>query len=457
MSVGLEGSAEEMTWNFSQVFGDKAGEGEISEADIISAVEFSHDGEYLATGDKGGRCVLFERNQEEDFDDPNPQGNPAEYKFFMEFQSHEPEFDYLKSMEIEEKINQIRWLKRPNSAHFLLTTNDKTIKLWKVHQKQFYLETGMNMFEPGQDQQRDPSSIKSLRVPSLHKLESRTEARNKRVFANAHAYHINSIAINSDDETFLSADDLRINLWNLAVTDQSFNIVDIKPENMEELTEVITSAEFHPSHCNVFLYGSSKGTIKMGDMRSSALCDKHSKHFEEPADPANKSFFSEIISSVSDVRFSNDGRYFFSRDYLTVKVWDTAMEKGPVQVFNVHEHLRAKLCDLYENDCIFDKFSAAWSGDDKNIMTGSYHNHFRIFNRETADNVTLEASRDAIEGPTHVLTPIQVFSGPQRRHARHELHVDNIDYQLKIMHSAWHPTRPVLALAAVNNLYLFRQ
>lgn len=90
-------------------------------------------------------------------------------------------------------------------------------------------------------------------------------------------------------------------------------------------------------------------------------------------------------------------------------------------------------------------------------MTGSYHNHFRIFNRETAENVTLEASRDAIEGPTHVLTPIQVFSGPQRRHARHELHVDNIDYQLKIMHSAWHPTRPVLALAAVNNLYLFRQ
>ena len=63
------------------------------------------------------------------------------------------------------------------SAHFLLTTNDKTIKLWKVHQKQFYLETGMNMFEPGQDQQRDPASIKALRVPSLHKLESRTEAR----------------------------------------------------------------------------------------------------------------------------------------------------------------------------------------------------------------------------------------------------------------------------------------
>jgi hypothetical protein len=29
--------------------------------------------------------------------------------------------------------------------------------------------------------------------------------------------------------------------------------------------------------------------------------------FEEDEDPASKSFFSEIISSISDVRFSNDG------------------------------------------------------------------------------------------------------------------------------------------------------
>ena len=30
----------------------------------------------------------------------------------------------------------------------------------------------------------------------------------------------------------------RINLWHMEITDQSFNIVDIKPANMEELTEV---------------------------------------------------------------------------------------------------------------------------------------------------------------------------------------------------------------------------
>ena len=44
--------------------------------------------------------------------------------------------------------------------------------------------------------------------------------------------------IYSPQETYLSADDLRINLWHMEITDQSFNIVDIKPANMEELTEV---------------------------------------------------------------------------------------------------------------------------------------------------------------------------------------------------------------------------
>lgn len=46
---------------------------------------------------------------------------------------------------------------------------------------------------------------------------------------------------------------------------------------MEELTEVITSAEFHPHHCHLFMYSSSKGTIKLADMRESALCDQNAK------------------------------------------------------------------------------------------------------------------------------------------------------------------------------------
>ena len=63
----------------------------------------------------------------------------------------------------------------------------------------------------------------------------------------------------------------------LPLTKLSTDIVDIKPANMEELTEVITAAEFHPKECNVFVYSSSKGTIRLCDMRASALCDQSAK------------------------------------------------------------------------------------------------------------------------------------------------------------------------------------
>ena len=52
--------------------------------------------------------------------------------FHNEFQSHEPEFDYLKSLEIEEKINCIKWCRGNGNGLHLLSSNDKTIRLWNV-------------------------------------------------------------------------------------------------------------------------------------------------------------------------------------------------------------------------------------------------------------------------------------------------------------------------------------
>jgi hypothetical protein len=83
----------------------------------------------------------------------------------------------------------------------------------------------------------------SIDVPQLCRVQVTQHelclaSRARRVYANAHTYHVNSISVNSDQATFLSADDLRINLWSLEVTNTSFNIVDIKPPNMEDLTEV---------------------------------------------------------------------------------------------------------------------------------------------------------------------------------------------------------------------------
>lgn len=68
-----------------------------------------------------------------------------------------------------------------------------------------------------------------IQVPVLCPTDLMVEATPRRVFGNGHTYHINSISVSSDDETFISTDDLRINLWNLEITDRSFSILITPP------------------------------------------------------------------------------------------------------------------------------------------------------------------------------------------------------------------------------------
>lgn len=82
---------------------------------------------------------------------------------------------------------------------------------------------------------------------------------------------------NRKGTTFLKRALFNVTFKLLFLHPNSSDIVDIKPANMEELTEVITAAEFHPNQCNTFIYSSSKGSIRLCDMRAAALCDNHCK------------------------------------------------------------------------------------------------------------------------------------------------------------------------------------
>ncbi|KAG6674402.1 hypothetical protein I3842_15G039400 [Carya illinoinensis] len=501
------GAPQQLEWKFSQVFGERAAGEEVQEVDIISAIEFDRTGNHLATGDRGGRVVLFERIDTKDHGgnrmdlermDCSINRHP-EFRYKTEFQSHEPEFDYLKSLEIEEKINKIRWCQTANGALFLLSTNDKTIKFWKVQEKKVKkvcdlngdlsgaigngpvvcsststsskpcMENGGcngNPFSYSSNNTSLPAGgIPSLRLPVGNSNETSLAAKCRRIYAHAHDYHINSISNNSDGETFISADDLRINLWNLEISNQSFNIVDVKPANMEDLTEVITSAEFHPTQCNMLAYSSSRGSIRLIDMRQSALCDNHSKLFEEQEVPGTRSFFTEIIASISDIKFAKDGRYILSRDYMTLKLWDVNMDSGPVATFQVHEYLRPKLCDLYENDSIFDKFECCLSGDGIRVATGSYSNMFRVFGCSggSTEATTLEASkspmRRQVQTPSRPSKSLGALPRVLRRGGADASGVDangsSFDFTTKLLHLAWHPTENSLACAASNSLYMY--
>lgn len=63
-----------------------------------------------------------------------------------------------------------------------------------------------------------------------------------------------SHSMSSDGETFISADDLRINLWNLEISDQCFNIIDMKPSNMEDLTGTYSFSFWFFWWASVFIF-----------------------------------------------------------------------------------------------------------------------------------------------------------------------------------------------------------
>lgn len=131
----------------------------------------------------------------------------------------------------------------------------------------------------------------------------------------------------------------------------------------------------------MFLYTTSKGVTKVADMRKSGICDNTAMNFSEKDDPTKKNFFTEIVASISDATFSRNGKYIFARDFLSVKVWDVAMQNKPVTTIPIFEPLKSKLCELYENECIFDKFSISSSPDSNYFVTGNFNNTFHLIDR----------------------------------------------------------------------------
>ncbi|KAM1021656.1 hypothetical protein ACFX2A_043779 [Malus domestica] len=343
-----------------------------------------------------------------------------------------------------------------------------------------YLANGACKDRPVSSPSND-TSFPSLHLPVVvTSQETSHVARCRRLYDKAHDYHINSISNNSGGEIFLSADDLRINLWNLEISNQSFNIVDMKPVNMEDPTEAITSAEFHPTHCNMLAYSSTNGSIRLIDLRQSALCDTHCKLFEEQEVPGSRSFFTELLASISDIKFAQNGRHILSRDYMTLKLWDINMDSGPVATFQVHEHLRPKLCDLYENDSIFDKFECCLSGDGHRVATGSYSNLFRVFgcSEGSTEATTLEASKNPLR--RQVQTPARPSrslgnlrrvlrrgmcfhcnikgadnSGADPDNSGADANGNSFDFTTKLLHLAWHPSEDLIACAASDTLYMY--
>ena len=70
----------------------------------------------------------------------------------------------------------------------------------------------------------------------------------------------------------------------------------------------------------MFLYSSSKGIVKVCDLRKNGVCDDKGILISETIQESQKNFFTDIVNSISDACFSKNGQYIFTRDFLATKV-----------------------------------------------------------------------------------------------------------------------------------------
>jgi serine/threonine-protein phosphatase 2A regulatory subunit B len=142
----------------------------------------------------------------------------------------------------------------------MISANDKLIKLWRLeYRKEKKYESCKKLLQKGK-----------LSLPRSKIINESWEGRCKMLYRNAHEYHINSLCLSNDGETFLSSDDLRINLWNLENSNVVYNLLDMKPPKIDELDEVISHSEFSQTSSSVFLYTTTKGFLHICDIRETS-------------------------------------------------------------------------------------------------------------------------------------------------------------------------------------------
>ena len=427
-----------------QVITNAAAKGEQFEMGppAISCVAFDSTGNYLAYADRAGRCYIFCRNGEPFASlTPNPEPSPAPngYTLIDVVEAYQPQLDTLNSTEIEAKVNVLKFVNMGNGSVFFLTSNDKTIKMWKIWERKY---SQPEEYEPVEAILDD---WKYLKFPKVQPGQSAIWHKETKVFAADHEYHVNSISTSSGGETFLSSDDLTVQLWHLGHHEHSLRILDRRPEHMEELSETITSSTFHTFRPQEFCVANSKGIISVYDMRTNLTCQDACQTLSGPPPSGPNVYLSSILAGISSVKYSTNGIHVIARDYLNVRIWDTRKSDLPINTHPVHSNIEPRLNELYEHDYVFDRFDVVTNPSGSAIFTGSYRSEFVQFNQNSSSRLyTTDMSETAV--------PLDDPNGAGAA-VRPDAYEDH-DFLSKTLQLDCHPTEDLLAVGCGHELFL---
>jgi serine/threonine-protein phosphatase 2A regulatory subunit B len=249
-------------------------------------------------------------------------------------------------------------------------------------------------------------------------------------------------------ENFISCCDSKINLWNLEKTGITYNVVEIPITKEEEDPELISSCQYNPTTSDVFIYSSNKGYVNLCDLRQSTSYPKYANQFKIPVNPAKKHFFTDFINNISHASFTKDGTHILSRDYVSTKIWDVRNSTTPLRTIQFCDYIEKKLCDLYDNERIFDKFVVKGSPCSNYFFTGGYNNSFHVMDVEMGSNTTIEG------GFVHKRAK---HAGVTRNYNGRKLPAlpGTPNLNAMVQFGSWHPNENILAVGNKNCIMLF--
>lgn len=412
-------------WRLHQIIGGEGAE-EATEEDLISAISFSPSGNELAIGDNLGRVIIFQRENANTSSD-----SEVNYQFLTELTAHFKFFDYFRSEEIEPRIVDLKWLQALGNSHLILTATEKSMNVCRIKNGK------RKTFQAANHHVKD---INNIQMPTSYVEEKSTWDHSiVRTYPKLHNHTINSLSLNINQTTFISSDDTSIYMWNIEKHLEAYNLFEYKYIS-EDVGEIITSSTCSPFSESIFLFSTSLGA-RLCDNRKHNNTNSSVLRFEE-ALTGKKNIFTDYLNCVSDAKFVSDQK-FVTRDLLSTKVWDVRVTSRPISTVVLCESLKTRLAEMYENDCILDKFSVRPSPCGQKYISGTFNRGFHLINQdgELNQQFTLDFKKRLIQKtvPKGALEPLP----------------SKYDFGQKSLKLDWHPKANIVAVPLESSIFIY--
>lgn len=388
-------------------FGDQIPLTQFKPSDRIHILSFSHNGAFVASGDEGGRVVVFSVSAV-----PNHR---TRVQLACQIHAHQSEFDFFRSELSEPKITSMKWLPIESPTPMLLTCNAHDAKLWRLDAQ----ETPNWLPSKG-------DTLDTFVPPTAGSVQKKYCGKCVRTFTDIRTEYLVDLQVLSDQRSFLMVDVDGVKLWDMERDVPSVTLCHVGSND----PEIITSA-VDPAIPFAFLVADDNGECRILDMRQQSEDLTPSIKVQTAKFGTIKN--AEGAESVGSVSFTGEGTNFIVRTFFDVQKWDIRQTSKPVEVMNVHEY-PTRMKWLISEGYTKEQFRTAVMPNG-NVVTGTYGIEFLSW-----DPASDEMRRH--RATTARSPPVPVGIGR--------------DFATRVSCAEAHPTKGIVAVVSTAALYLYQ-